>query len=803
MLKKVLLTLLTLIVLLLGGVYVYVYSFMPQYEGAVTLTGLKEEVTVHFDEYGIPHIYGQNEKDTYFALGYIHAQERAFQMDLMRRAAQGRLSEILGTATVDTDRFFRTLGIYQAAQKSMNFYKNKPNAPFISTVEAYLKGVNTYAQSHKAIEHAILGVDFEPFTLADVYAIGGLMAFGFAEAFKTEPIVELIKVKMGDAYLHDLALAYPSGMTKIPTTVSAFDSVNSTDMAYHHTAIQEALAALPIPLWIGSNAWVIAPQKTKAGKVILANDTHMGYAQPAVWYEAHLEYPGFSLYGRHAGGIPFALIGHNRNAAWGLTMFENDDVDFYREKVNPENPNQYWAVDHWDDFIIREETIQVKDSAAIALTVRSTKHGPLISDLTTHDLHHQGNAPIAVWWSFLQLENKSIETFYELARAKQLEDARKAARKLDAPGLNIMFGDSQGNIAWWASAKLFKRPDHVHSKYILDGASGKDDPVEFLDFAYNPKSENPKSGFVYSANNQPDTMNGHFVPGYYVPEDRGKAIATLLTQENQWDMEKVRQMNFFTTSLTSPAIAKEIAAAFKSTPSTDQKYVDAITLLKNWDGSHELDDIAPSVYYKTQYYILKYSMEDEMGAELFKSFLSSHLMKRSWAGYIQNDSAVWWDDITTKDMKETRSAIVTKAVKSAVTDLEALFERVAEAKWGDIHTLKHNHAFKAVPLLDKFFSVGTFPMVGGNETINNEGFRLYPNKQGGFSIVFGPAMRSIIDFSDIENSVSVLPTGQSGFFLSPHYDDQAPLYNSGRNRKQMMNQAEIIQTKKSTLTLQP
>ena len=338
-LPKLLLGIFIFVGLLALAGYFYLQTFAPTYEGNLDLEGLEQEVEVYFDEYGIPHIYGANEHDTYYALGYLHAQERLWQMDLMRRAGNGRLSEILGSATLDTDKFFRTLGINQVAKREAKkqFRTDIPQT-FQPAANAYLDGLNAFVATGKGtVEHKILGVEVEPFTMADCFSVGGVMAMGFATGFSTEPVVEQIRAKLGADYVKALALETPKDYVKIETYL-AKDSAdaNSNQMEKTSLAIKNALEKLPIPLWLGSNAWVISPNRTKNGKVLFANDAHMQYSQPAVWYEAHLEYPGFSLYGRHAGAIPFALIGHNRSSAWGLTMFQNDDVDFYREKSNPE-----------------------------------------------------------------------------------------------------------------------------------------------------------------------------------------------------------------------------------------------------------------------------------------------------------------------------------------------------------------------------------------------------------------------------------------------------------------------------------
>ena len=332
---KILLALLIIFPAALLGGLIYLYSLQPQYSGRLTLAGLQDKVEVIFDSYGIPHIYGQCETDVYFALGYVHAQERLFQMEMMRRVAAGRLAEILGEKLVKTDKFFRTLGMSQDADKNAaHFFKN-PSKPWQKSVLAYLAGVNRFIDhGDMPLEFRILGIPKEKFTPRDIYLNGALMAFGFAAGFQMDPLVTKAYHKLGWNYIKDWVLDWPPGAQKIPVYPTNYSASAETLAA----SINEIVVNLPVPDWIGSNGWVVSDKKTASGKVIFANDTHMMYAQPSVWYEAHLEYPGFSFYGNFAAGIPFALIGHTRFAAWGLTMFENDDVDFYRERLNPDNP---------------------------------------------------------------------------------------------------------------------------------------------------------------------------------------------------------------------------------------------------------------------------------------------------------------------------------------------------------------------------------------------------------------------------------------------------------------------------------
>jgi penicillin amidase len=797
---KILLALLIILPTALLGVLFYLYSLQPQYSGRLTLAGLREEVEVIFDAYGIPHIYGQNEEDVYFALGYVHAQERLFQMEIMRRVAAGRLAEILGEKLVKTDKFFRTLGLLEGADMNAAQFFKDPSAPWQKAALAYLAGVNQFVkQGDTPLEFRILGIPKEIFTPRDIYLNGALMAFGFASGFQMDPLVTKAYHKLGWDYLKDWVLDWPPGAQKIPVYPSNYTAAVETLAS----SINQIMAGLPVSAWIGSNGWVVSGKNTDSGKVIFANDTHMDYAQPSVWYEAHLESPGFSFYGNHAAGFPFALIGHNRFAAWGLTMFENDDVDFYKERLNPENPNQVWFIDHWEELKIRQETIKVKGAGSVIFEVRSSRHGPILNEVD--DMVAQtGSDPVAVWWVFKKIPTQPIQAFYILAHTRSIKEARQAASIIDGVGLNVMYGDRDGNIAWWAAAKLIKRPDHVNSKLFLDGAGGQDEPLGYYDFSQNPQTENPPTGYVYSANNQPDTLTGMLYPGYYVPEDRARRIVQYLDAKTIWSVESTKKMTTDSISMVFTEVTAEILNTLKAdgilqSSSNHQK---AFKILQNWNGDHQTTDVAPTIFFMLLSYILENTMADEIGHDDYSALNSSHLMKRTIPVIIKNDLSLWWDNIQTETVKETRQMIFARSFDQAINALtKQIGPDVTAWHWGKVHTLEHSHPLGRQKPLNFLFNVGPFAAMGGNETIVNLGFKL--NSRGRYPVRFGPAMRIIIDFADIENSLSVNPTGQSGFFLSDHYDDQAALFNTGKFRKQMMNREEIKNLGKGTLILIP
>lgn len=797
-------TLLAILILLstvLLGSIIYLYSLQPRFAGRLNLTGLQNEVEVIFDTYGIPHIYGQNQEDVYFALGYVHAQERLFQMELMRRIAAGRVAEILAEKLVKTDKFFRTLGILEQAKKNAAEFAKNPSAPWQKLALAYLAGINQFIKhGDTPLEFRLLSIPKEEFTPKDIYLCGALIAFGFASGFRIDPLVTKAYQNLGWDYLKDWVLDWPPGAQKIPVYPSNYSPAAET---LSHS-INEIVTNLPVASWFGSNGWVISGRKTESGQVIFANDTHMPYMQPSVWYEAHLECPGFSLYGYHAAGIPFALIGHNRYLAWGLTMFHNDDVDYYKERLNPHNPNQVWFVDRWEDMEIRREMIKVKGGKPVDFTVRISRHGPILNEVDDA-VAKTGDNPVAVSWLFNKFSmQRAQQAFFHLANAASIDEARRAASMIDVVGVNVMYGDRDGNIAWWAAAKLIKRPAHVNSKLFLDGASGRDEPLGYFDFTQNPQSENPPSGFVYSANNQPDTLTDHLYPGYYMPDDRARRIVNYLDSETIWSVESIKKMNMDCLSVVLREVNAEILKVLKEDGIVKQTSLHrkAFEVLQKWNGDHQTTDVAPAIFNWLMSNIMENTMADELGIEDYEAFNSTQLMKRTIPVIIKNEASLWWDNVHTKDRRETRLMIFAQSYDQTINALtRQLGPEILNWQWGRVHTLEHRHLFGLKKPLNVLFNVGPFAAMGGNETIVNSGFKL--NSKGQFPVFYGPTMRIVIDFADIENSWSVNPTGQSGFFLSDHYDDQARLFNSGKFRKQMINRTEIENSSIGTLILLP
>lgn len=798
-LKRLLISVVVMALLVIGGIFVYLQYLNPDRNAALKFPGLKDKVEVLYDNYGIPHIYASNEEDLMYAFGYVHAQDRLFQMEILRRLADGRLSALFGEKALDSDKFFRTLSFREQARWTIDSMYKDGNAPLVKAAKAYVKGINHFISNGKTpIEFTIAGIPKTPFTLEDMEIITGYMGYTFVGAFKTESIASLIYSKLGKSYYKDVLSQWPDSSHMIPVNAGVSDSTLKV-LGQLSAFVSSLENDLPYPPFYGSNGWVISGKKTKSGKPLLSNDTHIEFAQPSVWYEAHLECPDLNIYGSFLAGVPFPALGHNLHSGWGITMFENDDADLYREKLNPDNPGQVWYKDHWEDLNIRTETIKVKDAPDVVLNVKRSRHGYLMNEVLkeTRDIKE----PIALWWVYHQFPSQHASVFYNLCRAKNAADAGRAVAPLTSPGLNFMWGDTEGNIAWWAAGRLPVRPAHVDPQIILEGSTGADDPIGWLDFSQNPRILNPERGVIYTANNQPADMGTGLVAGYYVPSDRAERIEELLySNKNDWTEEDSRTMINDVKATSYSRLLRSVLPAIdinELTPGAKQDY----GMLMKWDGSHDLEDIEPTIYYRFLYHVYQNALHDELGKEASEKLQYTLSFRRNAAALLMNDASRWWD-VTGTTLKETRSQILARSLNEASNWLVTqMGEDRKSWAWKQVHTLEHKHPLGIIPFIGKYFNVGPIPVPGGRETLNNLEFRI--DSSGKYPVRSGPALRRIIDFGNPERAYSVNPTGQSGYFMSKHYQDQAAMFAEGGKRLELMNRKDIEKMVSGRLILHP
>jgi len=604
-------------------------------------------------------------------------------------------------------------------------------------------------------------------------------------AMKTDPLVTYMARKLGPDYMKVLSVHTLPEHHVIPNNYPERDEYSGEMLL--DNKLSALLDKLPVPLLEGSNAWVIAPSRTASGEVIFCNDTHIGFSQPSVWYESHIEYPGFSYYGNHLAGIPFGFVGHNGHHAIGLTMFENDDQDFYEEKLNPDNPNETIYGNEFRPIRTRTESIAVKGKDPVTIEIKESVHGPIMNEVIP-EIGKMTDNPVASWWVYTLQPVKSLEATWKMARAKSIQETENAVKLIHAPGLNVMYGDKDGNIAWWAAAKLPIRPEGINSKIFTDGSNPANDISQWIPFEENPMSINPSSGFVATSNNQPDTLsNGMFYPGYYYPGDRWDRIAKTITSRNDWTQENMKEIQLESINENQPINVKSMLAAVDQ--SAFNGLESALKALESWDGYHHLNAIAPTIYYKWVYHTLYGMMADELGDDYFNDFIRTFLYIRSVSNLIRAEDSPWWDNVNTTE-QESKNTIIQDALEKTLSELkEQLGSSPEKWEWQKVIVLEHPHPLGSKKPLDKIFNVKAPPVTANEESVNKMAFTINPD--GIYKVNSGPALRVIIDFSDVSVAESILPTGQSGNIFSPHYSDQAEMYAEGIYRPMLMNETVI------------
>ncbi|MFY0728369.1 penicillin acylase family protein [Pseudomonas sp. NFX15] len=793
--KRSLTALALLIVVLAAGAGGYLYSKQPSRQGTVELQHLQGPVSVRYDERGVPHIRAENEADLYRALGYVHAQDRLFQMEVLRRLARGELAEVLGPKLLDTDKLMRSLRIRERAETYLADL-DKQSPAFIA-MQAYLDGINQYQDSHaRPVEFDVLGIPKRPFTAQDTVSIAGYMAYSFAVAFRTEPLLTFVRDQLGPQYLNIFDLDWqPKGV--LNGAAPALASADWKDLNALARLSEQALADNGLPQFEGSNAWVVAGSRTQSGKPLLAGDPHIRFSAPSVWYEAHLSAPGFELYGHYQALMPFASLGMNRDFGWSITMFQNDDLDLIAEKVNPDNPNQVWYRGKWVDMTTSEQQIAVKGQAPVTLVLRQSPHGPIINDALGRGV---GKTPIAMWWAFLETQNPILEGFYQLNRADTLAKARSAAAKIQAPGLNVVWANAKGDIGWWAAAQLPKRPAGVKPWFILDGSTAEADKDGFYPFSANPQEENPARGYIVSANFQPVSPTGMEIPGYYNLADRGQQLNRQLSDKAvKWDLENSQQLQLGTTTAYGPRLLAPLLPVLREVVS-DPAERQLVEQLAQWKGDYPLESTSATLFNQFLFNLADATLHDELGDDFFETLLSTRVIDAALPRLAADANSPWWDNRNTLG-KETRADTVKAAWQASIAHLKtSLGEDSTQWQWGNAHTLTHGHPLGQQKPLDLIFNVGPFAAPGSHEVPNNLSAKIGPAP---WAVTYGPSTRRLIDFADPAHSLTVNPVGQSGVPTDSHYEDQAEAYVEGMYFQAHLNDEEVSANTRSTLKLMP
>ncbi|MCX7680069.1 MAG: penicillin acylase family protein [Spirochaetes bacterium] len=797
---------------------------MPSVEGTINCPNLTAPVTVIRDEWGVPHIKASTAKDAFFAYGYTIAQDRLFQMEIQRRLAKGELSEILGEKLLPIDKKFRTYLFRYAAEKMLlNSKKINPRA--LEILDAFLAGINYYIETGPLpIEFALMGIPKRPFTRIDSLSMLGYMAYSFNDGISTDPLNSILRQKIKNRNVDELFPEYPKKKSTCIIDNQAYFRSNSQAHSLLHrkneqwgilndivgvvcekifSARDDFFDSLAHHLdgvfcFEGSNSWVIAPFRSAHGKPIIANDPHIAHSLPGIWYEARIQFGEIDNYGYFLPMYPYPLIAHNEKRGWAITMFENDDLDLYYETFHPKNPALVMYRGKWVPVTVRREKIRVKGKGEVEHIIRITPHGPIVSDF----IEGYAGKPVSMWWVFLKEENPLLDITYEMLVAKTWQEFEKAISKLAAPGLNLSWADSNGNIAWWGAGYIPIRPKHVNHKKILDGSSGKDEVLGYVPFSQNPKLINPKSGIIVTANNRPTwkPLGGvRNIPGYWRPYDRASRITEILSTKEKWSIEELKAVQTDTYSIGARETLPVLIPILEKANNLNHHEKEALQVLKSWNLRYDVDSAGAVVFHFLMHHIMKKGVGDELGDH----FVSYADIPDHWIflkNFIHNPSSKYWDDVKTAK-RETRDMIIILAMKAAVEDAISRFRTSpTQWKWGEIHRLEYVHPIGLAKPMNLLYNMGPYP-IGGEAHIVNR-MKTHFGKMD-FKITSIPSTRRLIVVGDPDNSYSILPAGNSGNLKSKHYRDQVKMYLAGQYRKLNFSEASLAGKKTKILNLMP
>ena len=820
-LKRAGIGLLAIIVLLGGGGGFYFKSYLPntvapksfpQIDGDIKLEGLDGTVDVYRDQMGIPHIYASTQHDLFFAEGYVHAQDRFWQMDFSRHVGSGRVSELLGSSQLDTDKFLRTLGWARVAEEELKMLSPEN----LAVLQAYSDGVNAYLADHKgealSLEYSILkllvpGYEPEPWTPLHTVTWGKAMAWDLGKSRLNTEIQRAILLKtLTPEQLADLYPPYPSenpyivnNFTVSPSSQSlSTQLVQSSDVNSLLAIISEKQNGLDALLGpggesIGSNNWVISGQLTATGKPLLANDMHLDQQIPSIWYQVSLhcrtvtvqcpyDETGFSF-----AGVPGVVVGHNQRIAWGFTNVGPDVIDLYIEKINPDNPNQYEVNGKWVDMTTVDESIKVPgQNEPVKLTVRYTRNGPIVSD-TYGSLKQQreddkpnftqkagielpANYAISMRWTALE-PNRLIDAILGLNAAGNWDEFRAAASNFAVPSQNMVYADVDGNIGYQTPGWIPIRKPGQDGALPTPGWTDDSQWQGYIPFDELPRTFNPEAGFIVTANNQvigpdyPYLITTDFDRGY-----RARRITDMIANAPApITVDYIKQIHGDDQDPSAEFLLPDMwQMDFK-----DSHLNDVMNLFADWDYQTNMNSAQAALYESFFYHLLARGFRDDLPEDYWPEGNSR------WILIVQNlmkqPNSPWWDDKTTTATVENFDDIVRLAFGDAVNEIEKRFGTNTDNwNWGDMHTLTLIHSSlgkSGVAPIESLFNRGPFRTSGGSSIVNATGWNASLEVPETYTVASYPSERVIYDFSDFNNSIAIHTTGESGHAYHPHYVD--------------------------------
>ena len=752
-------------------------SYLPEYSGEIKTSEVSGNIEVYRDTLGIPYIFAEGDTDAAFALGYLHAQERFFQMEMIRRAGEGRLSEVFGSSTIPYDKMFRTLGIAGLAEESLNNASSSSK----KILSAYSNGVNTFlkkSEGKTSLEFTLLGYEPEMWTPRHSIIAAKMLAwelniawwgdFSYArliEKFDSAKVKEILPVEdysptIIPAKSGKSALLYPD-IINIDKDFRKFIGFDGTH--------------------IGSNNWTVNGEKSVSGFPVIANDPHLSLGSPSRWYIASIKSPEWNAEGFTIPGMPAVVIGKNKNIAWTVTNVMADDTDFYFEKLDEGNI-QYLLDGEWKNLSRSEEIIKVKDSLDVIFKIRKTHRGPLISDIHTYNIMFDdsadaGNDSIALsmrWTAFDPSDE--LSAILKINKAANWDDFKSAVEEFKVPGQNFVYADIAGNIGYICGAKIPIRK-FVSPFSVYDGSTSASDWTGFVPYEQMPKILNPGNNFIATANNKVTENFKFYISNLWEPPSRIERINELIESKDKHSAEDFIDYQMDFKSRYAPAVTQKLLSSFNHVKVKSKNLKTALELLNKWDYNFNALEQSPAIYSVFYNNLLKNIFLDEMGETLYNEYVFlANVPFKAVTKILSDSSSTWVDDVNTEKM-ETIDDILRKSLADAVLYFEEnIGDDPALWQWGKLHQLTFEHNFSGQSsLLDKVINIGPFKLGGNGTTIFNTEYSFTDP----YKVALGPSMRFVYDLSGTEFS-AVLPTGQSGHVLSGHYKDMTELWLSGK-----------------------
>ena len=769
----------------LAGAYLF-YRAMPTISGTEKLPGLSANVRVWRDSHGVPHIFAASMDDAARALGYLHASERLFQMEVLRKTGQGRTAELLGEAGLSIDKFIRTLGFYREAESS--FSALSPWAQ--RRLQAYADGVNAFLDAHKNAlppEFVITSDQPEPWRPADSLVWGKLFSYQNSHNYALEALRARLGQKLGE---EKAAWMFPGMKPDDPiTTQPAHGATHATG-----ESIEDQIGALTGFAHGASNEWVIAGSRTTTGKPILANDPHLALSAPIVWYLARIVTPEGWVKGATIPGAPIVGLGQNDSIAWGFTTADTDVQDLFIETVDPSDPSKYMTPDGAKFFETREETIHVKDAADVKLTIRSTRHGPVISDVSEDvgSLAEPGKV-IALAFTGLGERDTTAEAIMRLNAARNWGEFLDAMRVYQTPTQNIVYADVAGDIGYFSPGlvPLRKGGDGLAP---VDGASGAFDWIGTIPFEQLPQLHNPEIGFAFNANNAnvPDDHQPTFGQDWE-ETFRARRIQQFFDTIDKHSLETSAAMQADQLSLAAKALQPFIATIAPS----DERARQAQTMLAGWNAVMDKNRAEPLIFTAFLRSLHKILLEDKTGLtmEAKGPYAATTLIS------LMRDHPAWCDAPGQPD-PDCRKALGRALDEGLVLLVKRDGADMSQWRWGaEQMSVLRNQLYGHVPLLDRVSDLSV-PSGGGFYTLNRGGgFETPPDKP--FARTHGPGFRGLYDLADPEKSRFMIATGKSGHIFSPHYRDFVPLWNDVKSITLTGSEDDLKRNGAQELTLSP